>query len=228
MQCLGFGFAMIPALRRLYPDRAEYEARLTVHTAYFNTQPYFASFILGATIRREEDFAAGRATAAAVAELKQNLTAPLGALGDSYFWGALKPLAAAVAVLLLVSGAWWAPLAFLALYNLFHLGLRLLLVFEGYRSGGDVMALMARFNFTRKARLFKASALAVTGALVGSLPAWDPGFHPGPSLPPVAAAPAALLLVTAFLWLMKRGATPLHMMLGLAAACLALAYGGLW
>ena len=106
-----------------YPDQAEYESRLRIHLEYFNTQPYLASFILGAVVRLEEDRATGRKAIEDVTGLKAALMAPLGALGDTFFWGALKPFASAVTVALLMTGHWWAPLLFLVFYNICHVGL---------------------------------------------------------------------------------------------------------
>ena len=120
MQSIGFAYAIEPVLRKLYPDPAEYESRIRLHLEYFNTQPFLASYILGAVIRMEEDRAMGRDAGDDVPGLKATLMAPLGALGDSFFWGALKPLAAIVAVALLMTGYWWAPLVFLAFYNTWH------------------------------------------------------------------------------------------------------------
>src|SRR5512145_2536822 len=96
MQSLGFAFAMLPVLRRLYPDPEGFLDRLKLHMEYFNTQPYLASFILGAAIRTEEDRASGRNRTADVSAIKNRLMAPLGALGDSFFWGALKPLSVTI------------------------------------------------------------------------------------------------------------------------------------
>src|SRR5512144_3368608 len=79
MQTLGFAYAIEPALRKLYSYQNEYGERLKVHLEYFNTQPYFASFIIGAAVRLEEDRATGRNTAPDIAGLKAALMAPLGA-----------------------------------------------------------------------------------------------------------------------------------------------------
>ena len=121
MQSLGFAYAIDPVLRKLYPDGAEYATRLRRHAEYFNTQPYLASFILGAVVRMEEEQAANLPVTIDVAGLKSSLMAPLGALGDSFFWGALKPLAAVGAVALIMIGYWWAPILFLVFYNIWHL-----------------------------------------------------------------------------------------------------------
>jgi PTS system mannose-specific IID component len=227
MQSLGFAFALLPVLRRLYPDRAEFASRLGAHMEYFNTQPYLASFVLGAVARKEEERAGGSA-AEDPSAVKKDLMAPLGALGDSFFWGGLKPLSAALAVAALLAGARWAPLLFLALYNVVHVGLRAALVFAGYRSGGDAAVLVSRYHLTRLARVFKALSLAVIGCIAGTAAFWAQPFHPslpvaGPLIPAVAIAAVLGMSV-----LLRIGGSPLKLMIGLAALCLALVLGGFW
>jgi PTS system mannose-specific IID component len=223
MQSLGFAFAIRPALRRLYPKADEYNSRLRLHMEYFNTQPYLASFILGAAVRMEEDRAAGSGGTVDVPGLKNNLMAPLGALGDSFFWGALKPLAALIAVSLLMAGAGWAPVLFLAVYNAWHLRLRTSVLFWGYESGGDVVRLLSHYSFTRMASLFKALSLAVLGGMLGMIPMWRPEFKPLPGAAGVVAGVAAtLVLVVAA----RKGFSPVKLMFGLAAISVALTYAG--
>ncbi len=226
LQSLGFAFALIPALRRLYPDPKELSSRLAVHMEYFNTQPYLASYVLGAAARAEEERASGRKPDADMTELKKNLMAPLGALGDSYFWGSLKPFAAAAAVAVLLTGAWWAPLLYLILYNVVHMVLRLTLVFVGYSTEGDVVALMSRYNFTRLARRYKVMSLAIIGCIVGTISAWSPAFRPAVAVPAPVLAAGGLAFTLAMTVLLRVGASPVKLMIGLAAACLALALGG--
>lgn len=228
MQSLGFSYALLPVLKKLYPDRAEFEARLRLHREYFNTQPYLASFILGAVVKLEEDRAAGSAPGAVIdaAGLKAALMAPLGALGDSFFWGALKPLAAVIAVALAMAGAWWAPILFLVLYNLWHVGLRMSVLFWGYHSRGDAMALMERYSFTRMARLFKAISLSVLGGIIATISGWRPELVPELPLPGPVLAVAALTGTVVLVVALRRGGSPIKLMLGLALFCLALAYAG--
>lgn len=227
MQGLGFGFAMEPALKKLYPEEAEYEARLRVHLEYFNTQPYFASFLLGAAVRLEQDRAAGRNPAGGdPASLKASLMAPLGALGDSFFWGALRPFAAIAAAAVLMTGSWWAPVLFLVLYNLWHLGLRAGMLFWGFRSGGDVVALMSRYRFTVITKRFKMLSLGLLGGLLGLFPFWRSEFRPELRAPRFVVLLSALAVTLMLVEAMRRGGSPVKFMLGLAAACLALAYAG--
>jgi mannose PTS system EIID component len=227
LQSLGFAFALLPALRRLYPDRAEFSLRLAAHMEYFNTQPYLASFILGAAARAEEERASGRNPDVNVTELKTTLMAPLGALGDSFFWGSLKPFAAAAAVAVLITGSWWAPLLFLAVYNVVHVGLRFSLVFIGYSTQGNVAEMMSRYSFTRLARRYKAMSVAIVGCIVGTISAWGPEFRPAFAIPSPGLAAGGLALTLALTILLRIGATPVNLMIGLAAACLACALGGI-
>jgi PTS system mannose-specific IID component len=226
MQSLGFAFAMLPVLRRLYPDRAERASRVKEHLEYFNTQPYLASFILGAAARKEQERAAGRGPSADVPGTKTALAAPLGALGDSFFWGGVKPLAASLAVAFLMPGSWWAPLFFLAFYNVWHMGARADLLWLGFRSGGDEAAFMNRFDIPKMTQVIKTMTLAVIGCLIGIAPAWTPQFHlPGLFPGPVQAA-IALLVTVVLVALLRRGASPIKLMLVLATVSLILVFLG--
>ena len=226
MQSLGFAYAIEPVLRRLYPDREEYLSRLKLHLEYFNTQPYLAAFILGAAARKEEERASGRDREADVIGMKNALMAPLGALGDSFFWGALLPLAAVIAVALLLAGSWWAPALFLVLYNIWHVRLRASVLVWGYRSAGDAVALMARYRFTKMAKLFKAVSLAVAGGLLGMAASWKPEFRLQLPAPGFVTAAGGLAITLVLVVVLRKGGSPVKLMLGLAGICLALAYAG--
>jgi len=226
MQSLGFAYAIEPILRKLYPDQMEYESRMKLHMSYFNTQPYLASFILGGVVRLEQDRASGRNTAADVQGLKDALMAPLGALGDSFFWGALKPLAAVVATALLMLGSWWAPLLFLVIYNSWHVGLRCAVLFWGFANGGDAVDLLARYRFTRMAKLFKVISLTVLGGILGTMPAWRPELKPAIDMPGLLLALSGMAFTLTLIVVLRRGSSPVKLMLGLAVFCLALAFAG--
>jgi mannose/fructose/N-acetylgalactosamine-specific phosphotransferase system component IID len=226
MQALGFAFAVQPVLRKFYPDRKEYQARLKEHLEYFNTQPYFATFILGAIMRKEEDRAAGKDHERDVSSVKIALMAPLGALGDSFFWGALKPFAAIIAAAVLMMGAWWAPILYLFLFNIWHVSLRIGLLMWGYRSGGDAVALLNIYNFTKMARLFKIISLTVLGGILGMMPLWRSELRLEYPLPGVIMAISGIACTIGLVALLRKGGSPIKLMFGLATICLALAYAG--
>ncbi len=92
MQTLGFAYAIEPVLRKFYPDRKEYQARLKDHLEYFNTQPYFATFILGAVMRKEEDRARGEDGAREVVRLKNCAHGPVGSIGGQFLLGSAQAI----------------------------------------------------------------------------------------------------------------------------------------
>lgn len=221
MQSLGFAFAMLPVLRRLYPDRGTRAPLIREQMEYFNTQPYLASFILGAAARREQNRTLQLEPNDA-AGIKTALAGPLGALGDSFFWGGVQPLAACLAAAFLLPDLWWAPIFFLAFYNVWHVGARVELLVLGFRTGGDVSMLMNIFDFPKAAKLFKTMTLAVIGCLVGLAPRWEPQFDLAGPIPDWTQAAAAMLITLLLAALLRRGGSPIKLMLALAAASLIL------
>lgn len=100
MQGLGFGFALLPVIRRLYPDPATRGVALRRHLRYFATHPVLSGFVLGAAARLEERRANGAPTSDdAIDSYKRALASPLAALGDPLFWVTLRPLAGLLGVL---------------------------------------------------------------------------------------------------------------------------------
>ena len=79
MQALGFCWAMVPVLRRLFPDRAEFSAGLQRHLAFFNTSTLIGGpIILGSTAAMEE---AGSPTSAE--GVKVSMMGPMAGIGDT-------------------------------------------------------------------------------------------------------------------------------------------------
>ena len=197
-QGLGWAYALVPALKQLYPEHATRLERLAEHTAYFNTQPTLASLALGAAIRAEEGRAAGVGDAASMARLKSALGSTLAAAGDRLFWFSLRPLAAAVGVLLALSHPQhaWGAVALWCLYAVPHLGLRLAGVLWGYAAGPAVLtgAFRERLEYTVR-------WLAVIGcAVLGVAFAWGlaPAGEPRPiAVQSVLAGGLGLGLLTA-------------------------------
>lgn len=132
MQNVGFTYSILPALRQLYGGRPEEMAKaLKRHLEYFNTQPSMAGVILGASVRIEERIAARDADPRAIGTFKVGLMGSLGAIGDAYFWGALKPMASVAGAILSLVHPLLGIAALLLLYNLSHLSIRL----QGFAAG---------------------------------------------------------------------------------------------
>lgn len=130
MQNVGFCFAMLALTRRYAGDRAALRDFVLRHLGFFNTNPALASYALGATARAE---AAGQTDAAL--DVKRSLAGPLGMAGDALFWGALRPFAGLVGVVLALGTRSWAPVLLVAVYNSGHLFFRVRGIWAGASQG---------------------------------------------------------------------------------------------
>jgi PTS system mannose-specific IID component len=169
MQNLGFAYAIDPALRALYPDEAAREEALHRHLSFFNCHPYMAAAILGGAIHHEEKVAAGQEPGAAPNGFKATLQGPLAAVGDGFFWTALRPFFGAVAAIGALIHGWPAVVAALVSYNCIHLALRWGLFRAGYEKGDGVLADIARLSLPRLADRLRLLGAALCGLAVGLL-----------------------------------------------------------
>jgi mannose PTS system EIID component len=134
MQNLGFAMAVIPVVREWNLSQKDAEIILTRHLQMFNTHPYFSASVIGAVVRLEEEQRCGDMSADAVV-VKQSLMGPYAAIGDTFFWGALRPCAAIIAIILGWMGIIIAPLVFILIYTPAHFLVRIKGFIEGYRQG---------------------------------------------------------------------------------------------
>lgn len=201
MQSLGFAYAMEPALRRLHGDGARYRAAVARHLEFFNTHPFLAAAVLGAVIRLEER---GEDVAQAGPRLKRALMGPYGAIGDSLYWGALKPLLVLACLHLAYAGQAVAPVLFVAAFGAANLGGRAAAFAAGYRNAEGVVDVVAGMDLLGWARRIKVACAVLLGTLLSLagratlLDAWEvPGWAWGAAGWGVAVAAA---------WLLHRGA----------------------
>lgn len=222
MQNVGFAYCMLPALQKLYRGEA-LKAAMQRHLTFFNSHPYMAGALLGAAVRIEEQIAAGERPPAQVQVFKQCTMAPMAAIGDSFFWASLRPFGAAFAIAGVLSGVEWAPVAFLVLYNMFHLGLRAYGVFAGYGCGERIIERLTRFELVRLADRTHYAAglfLGVCAAFLADEVALGEAAL-GDGLEPML-----LLVLTVIFFLCIKRKMPMPLLLyGFTAACLALVLG---
>ncbi len=196
-QGIGWAYAIAPALKALYPDKAERAARLAEHTAYFNTQPTLASVALGAVARLEEERSLGRETdPGTIARVKSVLGSSLAALGDRLFWFTLRPFAACIGIVLTLLGSVWGALAMWLIYNALHLSVRLLGVRWGYNAGPAVASGPLRSRLESVVGFCGRGGALVCGVIMASL--MVPGGNPSsPGFQLLLAAGLALGLMVA-------------------------------
>jgi len=222
MQNVGFAFSILPALTRLYRGE-DLKRAMARHLEFFNSHPYMTDALLGATVRMEEDLAAGRTTEDRILSFKATMMGPMAAIGDSFFWASLKPFAATLAVAGVFSDVSWAPLVFLALYNLFHLTLRIYGLFSGYQMGERVFEKLYQIDlvqFSDRSHYFAGVCIGVSGGLLV-----DHATRSEAALGQNLEAVLLIALVLIMFQLLKRKVTMIWLLYGFTLLCLAMILG---
>lgn len=106
---LAFVYALIPVLKKLYPQKAELAAALKRHLVFFNTTPHIVTLLLGITTAMEEKNSQQQEMdGTAIDNVKASLMGPLAGLGDSFFWGTLRLIATGIGTSLALQATSWA------------------------------------------------------------------------------------------------------------------------
>lgn len=207
LQNIGFLFVMAPALRWLYAGD-DLERAFARHLEKFNTHPYLAGPILGVSLALEEKNRAGEEGLVGTERFKEVTMSPYGAMGDSFFWGALRPLAAVVSLYFALRGSLLAPLVFLLLFNLPHLWCRVLWFWQGYREGLSMVQVIERWQLPDLAVRLKEVTVVLLGGisayLVFRLTRWE-------EIVPVWGF-LTVPLVCGGVFLVRKGVSPLSLL----------------
>lgn len=164
---LGFDYAMIPAIRKLYPNREDQIAALRRHNEFFNCHPYTGNLVLGVTLALEEEKAAGKdVSEEAIRSTKAALMGPLSGIGDSIFKAVFMTLFAALAAGLALDGNPIAPWVFIIPNVALNVLSRWYFIKQGHKFGVDFVSKMTSSDALDQ---FVAGATIVGMMVVGSM-----------------------------------------------------------
>lgn len=214
MQNLGFAYAIIPLLRERKLSGKDEEAFLTRHLQMFNTHPYLSTPLIGSIVRMEEE-RPDDADASPIVVVKQSLMGPYAAIGDTFFWGALRPCAGVISAGLAWIGLILAPIAFLAVYVPAHIWVRVKGFIEGYKRGKQGIEFVRRIDLPRTAvrvRWLSLILLAGLGVMV-----LRNGYWAGTEMSRLFAAVAGLVIILACWIMIKRGISQIYILYGAVA-----------
>ena len=141
---LGYGFAMVPILEKLYKDKPEEKAEaLQRHLEFFNTTPHVSTLILGISSAMEEQNSAQEDfDTSSINNVKVGLMGPLAGIGDSLLWGTLRIIATGIGTSLALQGNILGPILFLLIFNIPHIILRYICMMGGYKLGAGFLSKM--------------------------------------------------------------------------------------
>ena len=158
-------YSLSPILRKIYKNDDDYVEALNNHFQYFNTQPWLASIVLGATVAMEEK--EGLRAKQAIQDFKVGVMGPLAGIGDSLLMVMIPTIMGSIAAYMAKEGnpigvMLWMILIFI----IFALRMR---GFEfGYKQGVKIITEYGEKlnNLTEAASVL---GLTVVGALIPSV-----------------------------------------------------------
>ena len=167
MQNGGWAYSMIPALRKLYPNKEDMAAALQRHLVFFNTHPYLASPIIGVTLALEEDKANGvEVDDEAIQGVKVGMMGPLAGVGDPVFWYTVRPILGALGASMAINGNIIGPILFFVLWNLIRIAFLWYTQELGYKAGAAISADLSGGLLKKVTRGAAMMGMFVLGALI--------------------------------------------------------------
>lgn len=140
MDNVGFAWALMPILKKLYPNKEDYEKALQRHLTLYNVTPYIDTFPMAIAAAMEEtnskdpNFNTG-----SIQDVKTALMGPLSGIGDAFFWGTLRILATGIGTALALKGSILGPILFFLVFNIPAMLARYYGAFLGYGLGTNVI-----------------------------------------------------------------------------------------
>ena len=165
MQNGGWCYSMIPAIKKLYPNKEDRVAALKRHLEFFNTHPYVASPVVGVTLALEEERANG-AEIDAIQGVKVGMMGPLAGVGDPVFWFTVRPILGALGASLALGGSILGPILFFVLWNLIRMGFIWYTQEFGYRVGTKITDDLSGGLLQKVTRGASMLGMFIIGALV--------------------------------------------------------------
>lgn len=234
---VGYTFALLPILKKLYPDKKDLSAAMKRHLELYNVTPYISTLPMSISAAMEEanaedpDF-----DTQAISNVKLALMGPLSGIGDAFYWGTLRILATGIGTSLALQGNILGPILFFLVFNIPHYIIRYLLTFLGYRFGSDLITKVQQSGIMEKiTHVASVMGIMVTGAMTMEMVAINIPVTIGVGesastvqdlLNGIFPGFTTLALFGGVWWLLKKKVNPLLVMLILLALGIAGAFFG--
>lgn len=170
----GYGWAMTPAIKKLYGNNEEkLKEGFQRHLEFFNCATTTSPFILGISCAMEEQYAnaeEGEFEVSSINSVKAALMGPLAGIGDSFFWGTFRVLGVGIGAPLAIQGSVLGPLLYF-LVNVIPSELVRWFGFKvGYKGGSDFLTkISADGTLQSLTEAAKVLGLVVIGAMIASM-----------------------------------------------------------
>lgn len=140
---VGVIYTLLPVINRFYKTKEEQAEAITRHTTWFNATMHINNFIMGLVAsmekRNSED---STFDASSITAVKASLMGPISGIGDSFFWGILRVIAAGIGISIANTGSFLGAIVFLLLYNIPAFFIHYYALYSGYSVGANFIQRM--------------------------------------------------------------------------------------
>lgn len=235
MMNVGYTYAMIPILKKLYPKKEDLSAALIRNLEVYNVTPYIITLPEGiATAMEELNASDPNFDTESISAVKLAMMGPLSGVGDAFFWGTLRILATGVGTSLALQGNILGPILFLLIFDVPHFIIRYIMTFLGYGLGSNVIDKLKQSGIMDKVMEYASiMGIMVVGGMTMSMSKVNfvtkIGSGKGAQtiqnlLDGIAPGLATLALFGIMYWMLKKKMNPLLIMLIVLIVSIAGAY----
>lgn len=232
MMAYGFMYTLEKPLRKIYPDDEDFYRALDRHTEFFNMTPHVLPFVAGLSVSMEEQAARDPSfDISSVNAVKVGLMGPLSGIGDSFYWGTFRVVAAGIGIGLAATGNPLGPIIYALIYTVVNVLTRIVSAHLGYNLGTKFLEQSAQSNLMNK--LTDAAGvlgMTVVGAMIATMVSLNTSlvFTFGESEVALQAIfddiflgilPMAATFIC--LWLYKRNVKTIWIIFGIFVVCIA-------
>ena len=171
MMAYGYMYAIEKPLRKIYPNDDDFYAALKRHTETFNITPHVSPFVMTLGVAMEEENAKSEDfDTESINNVKVGLMGPLSGIGDSFFWGTFRVIAAGIGIGLAKQGNILGAVLYFIIYTAIHFLTKILAGKYGYKLGTKFLE-NASENHMMEKLSYGASILGLTviGAMIGTM-----------------------------------------------------------
>ncbi|MEG0255028.1 PTS system mannose/fructose/sorbose family transporter subunit IID [Vagococcus sp.] len=140
---VGVIYTLLPVINKFYKTDEERAEAIVRHTTWFNATMHINNFIMGLVSSMEKQNSEDETfDESSITAVKASLMGPISGIGDSFFWGILRVIAAGIGISLAATGSPMGAIVFLLLYNIPAFLIHYYALYSGYSVGANFIQRM--------------------------------------------------------------------------------------
>ena len=163
MQSAGWLWAILPGLQKIHTNKDDLATSMTHNMDFLNTHPFIVTFVMGIVLSMEQQ----KMDIQTIRSVRISTAAPLGGIGDAFFWMSLVPIVAGMTAQMAIDGSIIGPILYFVFIFGVEMALRYGLLYWSYNMGTKAITAMTKYakEFTHAASVL---GVFIVGALIAN------------------------------------------------------------